>query len=400
MKKIVIIIVAVVAILIIIGGGLFSFFGPSLIVDILHFGKQGLSDAEIDSLIYPAAPKDYEYPTPPAEAAQRFIDCQDIYQMAEFPRENPLCLNIFQTSPEAITQQLSSDEYDRIVLYAEHSVYDAPASSDVSKNYITDLYRSAKFMDQIAIPKFLDAYGLTDVSYIKFTKPYPYLYYRISSLDEADKICHDKDASGKIQGCARSYYASIIPISAVGPQMSSALPLVRKTDKARFIYLTHYPADCYANGTFLHETSHLFNAAGQAYTGIHVMDSWFNEQVAGFFRIYGAELICGNGTVVMQKEPEVEDVPLALAKFNSTFAPVDLSHDYPKDNLCRQAILTEWYRYLSISDDLSENFRRFFVEQRATIPSLVSDEIFSNFLLQLDPDPTSRTLLISKGCAL
>jgi hypothetical protein len=365
----------------------------------LHFGRPGLSDAEIDRLIYPVAPKGYAYPVPSAEAAERQVNCQDIYQMAEFPRENSLCLNVFQTSPEEMTQKLSSGGYDRIVLYAAYSIYDAPTSSDVTKNYITDLYHTAKFMDQIAIPKFLAAYGLTDVSYIKFTTPYPYLYFRISDLDEADKICHDKDASGKIQGCARSYYASIIPISAVGPQMSSALPLVRESDKARFIYLTHYPADCYANGIFLHETSHLFNAAGEAFTGIHVMDSWFNEQVAGFFRIYGAELTCGNGTVVMQKEPEVNDVPLALAKFNSTFAPVDLSHDYPKDNLCRQAMLTAWYRYLS-RGDLSANFTRFFVEQRTTTPSLVSDTIFANFLLGLDPDPTSRALLVSKGCTL
>lgn len=399
MRKILIIIVSLAAVLIIIGGGLLNFLGPSILVDILQFGKQRMSDAELDKLIYPVAPRGYEYPAPPDEAAARIVNCQDIYQMAEFPRKNPLCLNVFQTTPQEITQKLSSGEYDRIVLYAERSVYDAPTSSDVTKNYIKDLFNTAKFMDQIAIPKFLAAYGLTDVSYIKFAKPYPYLYYRISSLDEADKICHDKDASGKIQGCARSYYASIIPIYAVGPQMSSALPLVRPTDKARFTYLTHYPSDCYAHGTFLHETSHLFNAAGQAFTGTRVMDSWFNEQVAGYFEIYGAELTCGGGTVVMQKEPEVKNVPQGLAEFNSTFPPVDLSHDYPKDNLCRQALLTEWYRFLS-EGDLNANFTRFFTEQRAAVPSLVSDTIFANFLLRLDPNPASRSLLLSKTCVL
>lgn len=399
MKKFLIVIVTLVVLLVIMGGSLVSFMGPSILVDILHFGKQTLSNIELDKLLYPVAPKGYKYPAPPAEAAERSINCQDIYQMTEFPRTNPLCLNVFQTSPEEIAQKLSGADYDRIVLYAQNSVYDAPTSSDVTRNYIKDLYRTAKFMDQIAIPKFLAIYGLTDVSYIKFTKPYPYLYYRISSLDEADKICHDKDASGKIQGCARSYYASIIPIFAVGPQMSSALPLARSADKARFIYLTHFPSDCYANLTFLHETAHLFNAAAEAFTGAYVMDSWFNEQVAGYFSIYGAELACGPGTVVMQKEPGVKNVPQGLAKFNCVFPPVDLSHDYPKDDLCRQALLTEWYRYLS-EGDLRVNFTRFFVEQRATTPSLVSDTVFANFLLGLDPNPASRELLLAKGCAL
>ena len=399
MKKIAIVLVSLIAILIIVGGSLASFMGPSFLIDILHFGRKTLSDAEIDKLIYPAAPKGYEYPAVSPEAAGRSVNCQDIYQMTEFPRTNPLCLNVFQTSPSEITQTLLSGGYDRLVLYAENSVFDAPTSSDITKNYIFDLYNNAKFMDQIAIPKLLAAYGLSDVSYIQSTKPYPYLYYRISILDEADKICHYKDEAEKIKGCARGFYASVIPISAVGPQMSSALPIVRPTDKARFSYLTHFPADCFANITFLHETSHLLNAAGRAFTGTQVMESWFNEQVAGFFTIYGAELACGDGTVTLQHKPEVKDVPQELTQFNSTFAAADLSHDYPKDNLCREALLTEWYRYLS-KGDYRENFKNFFVQQRATTPSLISDTIFANFLLRLDPDPSSRDLLLSKGCAL
>lgn len=399
MKKVVIVVALLGVLLIIIGGSLLNFMGPSLLIDILHFGKKGMSDAELDKLLYPVAPRGYEYPVPSVEAAARSVNCQEIYQMTEFPRTNPLCLNVFQTTPEEITQKLSSGGYDRIVLYAERSVYDAPISSDVTKNYIKDLYNNAKFMDQIAIPKLLAAYGLPDVSYIKFSRPYPYLYYRISSLDEADKICHYKGTAEKIKGCARSYYASVIPISAVGPQMSSALPLLRPTDKARFAYLTHFPADCFVNITFLHETSHLLNAAGQGFTGAQVMESWFNEQVAGFFAIYGAELACGEGTVTVQRQPEVKDAPQALAQFNSTFAAADLSHDYPKDNLCRQALLTEWYRYLS-QGDYRANFTRFFTEQRATTPSLISDTILANFLLGLDPDPAARDLLLSKSCVL
>jgi hypothetical protein len=359
------------------------------------FGKTRMSDEEIDKLIYPAAPKDYRYPNPSTAALKRTMGCKDVYFMSELPRVNPLCLNVFKTQPEEISQMLKEGSYDRIVLYAEQSVFDAPTFSDASDTYIQNLYQNVKFMDQIAIPKLLAAYGLPDVSYIKVTKPYAYFYYRISSQEETDKICGTKD--DKAGGCARSFYAAVIPLSAIGPQLSSALPVVRPTDKTRFSYLTHYPSDCYANGIFLHETSHLLNAAGQGSSGIRVMESWLNEQIAGYMRIYGAELVCGQGTVTLQKKPEVKDVPGSLAEFNSTLAAADLAHDYPSDNLCRQAILTEWYRYLS-KGDYRSNFKRFFTEQRTGALSLTEDTVLVDFLLRLDPDPAARAFLLSNGC--
>lgn len=397
------VIIAVVAIivillLIVLGYSLFSFVGPTFVIDILHLGKPKLSDEQIDKLINPIAPKGYQYPSPSIDALERTVDCNILYWMPEFPRTNPLCLNVFKTSPEEMTQMLNSGSYDRIVLYGQYSVFDAPISS-TTNNYLQDLYQNVKFMDQIALPKFLSAYGLSDVSYIKISKPYPYLYYRISDLDEADKVCHYDDSTEKVSGCARSFYASIIPITAVGPQHSNASPVLRSTDKARFSYLTHYPADCYANEVFLHETSHLLNDAGQGLTNIYVMDSWLNEQIAGFFAIYGAELACGEGTVTLQRKPEVKDVPKALVEFNAVFPSADLSHKYPTDNLCRQAMLTSWYQYLS-KGDYRLNFTRFFTQQRAQTPSLVDDKILANFLLSLDPDPASKTLLLSKGCSL
>jgi len=80
------------------------------------------------------------------------------------------------------------------------------------------------------------------------------------------------------------------------------------------------------------------------------MDSWLNEQIAGYFTIYGADLACGEQTVILQNKPEVKDIPKALAEFNSVFPSADLSHDYPADDTCRQAILTQWYRYLAKGD--------------------------------------------------
>lgn len=378
-----------------IGWNLLSFWGPSGLIDLLHFGKRGLPDAEIDKLINPVAPKGYSYPNPPNEAVKRKIDCQNLYYMSEFGRVDTLCLNLFRTSPEEISQELENNSYDRIVLYGQYSVFDAPRSADAGASYIQDLYQSIKFMDQIAIPKMAAAYGLSDLSYIKVTKPYSYLYYRISNQKEIDMVCQTGD--DKAGGCARNYYAAIVPLSVIGNQFSSALPVVRPTDKARFSYLTHYPADCYANGVFLHETSHLFNAAGRALSGKQVMEGWLNEQIAGYMRIYGAELICGQGTVVIVKKPEVDDVPKALAEFNSTFAAAGLSHTYPDDNICRQAMLTEWYRYLS-RGDYRNNFKRFFVEQRAEVPTLVDDASLAKYLLRLNPDPTTEEFLLSKGC--
>lgn len=397
-KTIGILLVFVLLIFIVIGGSLASFMGPSLLVDLLQIGKPRMSDEQIDKLINPVEPKNYQYPTPPEEALNRVINCSQIYSYEEFPRTNPLCLNLFQTNPEDIAQKLTSSN-DRIILYGERTIFDAPTSSPVTtRNYIQDLYDNVRFMDQIALPKMLSAYGLTDVSYA-ITKTYPHLYYRISTLEEADSVCHYGDTTEKIRGCARGYSSSIIPITAVGPQLSNALPIVRTADKARFPYLTHYPSNCYANDVFLHETSHLLNDAGQATTRIYVMDPWFNEQIAGYFEIFGADVVCGDGTVILQHKPEVKDVPKALAQFNSVFPPPDLSHEYPFDNTCREALLTEWYRYLS-QGDLKANFRNFFVAQRESVPSFSTDTIVANFLLSLDKDPSSRQFLISHGCSL
>ena len=368
-------------------------------LDILHYLRPTLSDEAIDKLINPIAPKGYQYPKPSETALNRVVDCSVLYSMSEFPRSNPLCLNMYRTSEEEMTRGVATGNYDRIVLYGERSVFDAPTSADGTKEYVKNLYGTVRFMDSIALPKFLAAYGLSDVSYIKVTKPYPYIYYRISTLDESDTVCDQEGSSEKVGGCARNYYASVIPLFAVGPQLSSALPVLRKTDNKRFSYLSHYPADCFTNTVFAHETSHLLNAAIRSETGIQVMESWFNEQVAGFFGIYGADLACGDGTVTMQKNANVKDVPKALAEFNSTFAAAALSHSYPEDNICRQALLTQWYRLLS-KGNYRDNFKRFFIEQRATTPSIVDDTTFAKLLLRLDTDSSSKDFLVSKGCIL
>jgi len=385
----------VIAIVLVVLGRYLSFWDFPYF-DILHYLRPEMTFEETMKLINPLPAKGYQYPQPSAEALNRTVNCNDLYSLYEFPRSNPLCLNLFRTSAEDITQALSSDSYDRIVLYGERSVFDAPTSSPGKKNYVKDLYETVKFMDLIAIPKFLAAYGLSDVNYIKVTKPYPYLYYRISSLDDSDKMCHYGDTTEKVQGCARSYYASVVPLTAVGPQLSNAKPILRP-DKKRFSYLTHYPADCFTNETFAHETSHLLNDAGEGFTGKYVMDSWLNEQIAGLFGIYGANLACGEGTVTLQKKSDEKDAVKALIEFNSTFAPADLSHKYPKDNICEQAMLTQWYAYL-LKGNYQDNFKRFFTEQRSNFPVIIKDNDVLNFLLTLDP--SSRDFLISKGCSM
>jgi hypothetical protein len=364
--------------------------------DILHYLRPEMTFEQTMKLINPLPAKGYQYPQPSVEALNRTVNCSDLYSLYEFPRSNSLCLNMFQTSPEDITQKLSEGSYDRIVFYGERSVFDAPVSFPGHKNYVKDLYETVKFMDLIAIPKFLAAYGLADVSYIQVTKPYPYLYYRISDLDDSDKMCHYGDTTEKVQGCARSYWASVVPLTAVGPQMSDAKPILRP-DKKRFSYITHYPSDCFTNEIFAHETSHLLNDAGEGFTGKYVMDSWLNEQIAGLFGIYGANLACGEGTVTLQRNSDGKDAVKALIEFNSTFAPADLSHKYPKDNICEQAMLTQWYVYLS-KGNYQDNYKRFFSEQRNNFPVIIKDNDALSLFLTLDP--SSREFLISKGCIL
>jgi len=364
--------------------------------DIIHYFRPTLTFEETMELINPLPSKGYSYPAPSSVALNRTVDCRVIYSYPEFPRMNPLCLNLFRTSADDITKKLAERPYDRIVLYGERSVFDSPTSSEGEENYIRDLYNTIKFMDLIAIPKFLAAYGLTDVSYINSTKPYPYLFYRISNLDDSDKICHYGDTTEKVQGCARGFYSSIIPLAAVGPQLSDARPLLRHTDNQRFSYLTHYPEDCYTNDTFAHETSHLLSHAVQSETKVPPMPVWFDEQVAGMFGIYGAEIDCGAGTVTSQKGKKKDTVE-ALLEFNTVFPAIDLSHEYPEDNTCRQAILTQWYRYL-VKGNYQKNFKTFFTQQRSTTPNLNDDAVFAKFLMGLDPDPFTKPFLESKGC--
>jgi len=376
----------------------FTFDVPYL--DILYYLHRPMTFEQTMELINPLGPKGYTYPNPSETALNRTVNCDVVFGVPEFPRTNPLCLNIFRTSAEDMKKELTSASYDRIVLYGERSVFDAPVSAQGDKQYIDDLYNAVKFMDLIAIPQYLHAYGLTDVSYITLTKPYPYLYYRISVIDESDKLCRNADdTTEKIQGCARGYFSSVIPVSAVGPQLSSARPILRKSDKKRFSYLTHYPSDCYANAIFTHETAHMLNIAGISETKERVMDTWLTEQIAGFFSIYGDNLACGDGTVSNQRNKKSTDTVKELVAFNAPFAPAALSHDYPEGSTCRQALLSVWYTYLS-KGNYQENFRNFFQEQRATTPSLVDDSVFAKLLLRLNPDPSVRTLLVSKGCTL
>lgn len=367
--------------------------------DILHYLRPTMTFEKTMELINPLGPKGYTYPAPSEEALNRVVNCNDIFSMREFSRTNPLCLNIYQTTSEEITNRLATSSHDRIVLYGERSVFDAPTSEEGNDHYITDLYQTVKFMDTIALPKFLSAYGLSDVSYVKVTKPYPYLYYRISNLDESDKVCDQEARSEQISGCATSYFTSIIPLRAIGPQLSNARPILRKTDNKHFSYLTHYPSDCFTNDVFAHETSHLLNIAGQSETKGRVMEKWFTEQVAGFFGIYGDDLACGDGTVTNQKNAKADDVVKELVAFNAPYAPAALSHDYPEDSSCRQALLTLWYTYLS-KGNYRDNFRNFFTKQRQTTPSITDDTVFATFLLQLDQDPEAKELLKSKSCIL
>ncbi len=382
----------------------FLVFGRSLgmmgitTFDVIHYLKPPMSDAEIDRLINPTDAKGYTYPKPSETALNRVLDCSSLYAMREFPRSNPLCLNLFRTNANELEVSMNQGSYDRIVLYGERSVFDAPAKMDGDANYLRDLYNSVRFMDQIALPNFLSAYGLSDVSYVKDTRPYPYLFYRLSSIGESDSVCHNPGSTEQVQGCSRGYFASIIPVSAIGPQLSDARPVLRKTDNKRFSYLSHYPKDCYSNMIFAHETAHMLNRAGQSETKATVMESWFNEQVAGLFSIYGADLACGPGTVTRQKNAQGADVVGELVEFNAHFAPAALSHSYPESSTCKQALLTQWYLYLT-DGDYRDNFRTFFTRQRAESPSIADDSAFARFILKQDPQSSVRNFLASKGCS-
>ena len=118
----------VIAVVLVVFGRYLSFWDFPYF-DILHYLRPEMTFEETMKLINPLPAKGYQYPQPSEEALNRTVNCNDLYSLYEFPRSNSLCLNTFQTSPEDITQKLSESSYDRIVLYGERSVFDAPTSS-------------------------------------------------------------------------------------------------------------------------------------------------------------------------------------------------------------------------------------------------------------------------------
>jgi len=355
------------------------------------------------------APKDFVYSEPSAEAKNRQIDCHS-YRF--FNNQNVLCLNLYQTSAEDINQKLTAGNYDRVVLYGERALYDASPSSTEVENLPERLYMYAKFADGVTIPKMMSYYGLKNLDYISsdYMPNYGALY--IAFYDKAKLIELCKVDSG----CAGDGYSIKLSNNYLSKEYQGPLPTNsyhRYETDTSFYYKIKWPSNCYVTGTQLHEIAHmLFNAQTisimrRVYASKHediYPPVWFDEQQAGFWESWGPELVCGpevytdfTGTWESKK-----DDSLRLVKFQTQYPPDPLSHDFPKDDPCKLAIVTEFYRFLN-KGSLEEQMPKFYT---ASLPfvkdkSFYDTKIFANFVLGLNGnDPVEKDFLNSKSCGI
>lgn len=365
--------------------------------------------------IKPAPAKIYEYRNPSAEAKNRIINCMKlgVFQ-SELPIINPICLNLYRTSAEEINRKASEGKYDRVILYGENIIWDAPILKDSNEpgwNLGAAIYDSAKFNDQITIPKFLKLYGFSDASFVnKLTPnkifPFSALYYRLGNNEEVQKVCQRKDGGKEeIAGCALGMWSAIVPQHILGEKMSLSNQKVwRITDEKKPDYLAfdyRWPENCLTNGVLLHETAHLLLYAQRVnnISDALVSTRYFNEHQADVMKIMGTDLICGGGSIVNFRDKNKKK--MSLFEFNSIFPPTKMGSAWPDTGkTCELALLNEWNVFMS-QGNFETQFASFisalkdFMRQGKTIGN---NKDFFDFLIQLRKDPNAENTLRYHNC--
>ena len=344
----------------------------------------------------PAAARNYQYPQPSSEAANRKIDCYDFVFYSVNKDKKLLCLNLYQTSADNIASALANNTYDRIVLYGQNLVFDADAKL-TTPSYPEKLYRTAKFNDLITVPTMMQYYGVSSLDYIsKEFAPYPAFYYEIDSVAETANQCRNEAS-----GCALAHFASIVSEEIFNDAKSFGAAYVRQDAGDRIGFQVNWPSDCYSNQTFMHETGHLLAGAkpakrvGMGLDFISLPD-WFNEEQAGFTAKMAPNWVCGPNTSV--KDEGNFD---SLVQFESVYPPTELSHELSTNNSCELASINEFYRYVS-SGDVKQTYANFFQKIRAYTQTNVfnTDQEFANFVLGFNNIPAEKDFLNSHGCGI
>lgn len=355
-------------------------------------------------------PKDFVYAEPSAAAKTRQLDC---YQYRFYTKSQKLlCLNLYQTSAEDIKQKLAASSYDRLVLYGDKALYDADPNTTEIQNLPERLYMYAKFSDGITIPKMMSYFGLKNLDYISrdFVPNYGALHIAFYDKAKLLEICKVDS------GCASEGFAITLSNNYLSEKYQGPLPTNsyhRDELDTSLYYKIKWPSNCYISGTILHETAHmLFNAQTislmrRVYTtkaeDIYPPE-WFDEQQAGFWEAWGPELVCGPGvyTDFSGTWESKKDDNLRLVKFQTQYPPNPLSHDFPKDEPCKLAIVTEFYRFLN-KGPLEEQMPKFYTASLPYIKdkSIYDTKVFTSFVLGLNGnDPVEKEFLNSKSCGI
>jgi hypothetical protein len=368
---------------------------------------------EIVKSAQPAPARNYQFHNPSKEALNRTIDCKKLAAFQNsLPAITPACLNLYRTSPNEINKKMAEKKYDRIIVYGENIIFDAPAAKD-PKYPDWDLgkatYDSAKFDDQIAIPALLKLYGLADLSFVnKLTPdkvyPFPAIYYRVGTDPEVQKVCGTQDQS-EFAGCAIGMWAIMVSEKSLGEHLSLANQKIwRNTGEQQPDYLAFdykWPENCYTDGVLIHETAHvlLYSLRTDNPSDALVATRYFNEHQADFVAILGTNLVCGENTVSNFRTRDKK--PMSIPQFNSIYPPTKMgsfSPD-PKEG-CQLAILNEWNRFMA-KGNFETQFGSFITNLKSWMKAgktINNDKGFEDFVIQLNNDSETQNNLQYHGC--
>ena len=381
------------------------------------------SDAMLDKIeefSKPAPEREYKFHDPTPAAAKRTIDCDGLEIITGMkgmsPSSNPLCLNLYRTSPEEISRKISEGKYDRVIVYGEYVIWDAPSSIEgmSGPDFGHRVYDSARFNDQITLPRLMDLYGWDNLDFVnKLTAkkmfPYSALYFRLSTGDEIKKLCHRDDAEAAPAGCALGMWETVVPQHILSEPISLANQKVWRIEggpakeKDYLAYDYKWPKNCYADKTMIHETAHVLHYGYRIYNlpTVFVSPQFFNEHQAGLVGILGSNIVCGEGTVANFRTKNGD--PSSLVKFNSVYPPADISSFQPgADQKCRLAIIAEWNKYLA-QGNFEKQFESFFAALKTHMKNgknVSGDDDLADFLAQISQDKRTRQNLSSAGCGV
>jgi len=369
---------------------------------------------EIAESIKPSEVRDYTFHNPSIEAKNRIIDCKklEVFQ-SQLPIINPICLNLYKTTADEINKKVAEGSHDRVILYGENIIWDAPIlKNDAWPDWDLGkaIYDSAKFNDQITIPKLLKIYGFSDASFVnKLTSnkvfPFSALYYRLGNDEEVQRVCQHLNSEERFSGCALGMWSTIVPQHVLGEKLSLANQKVwRITDNKDPDYLAFdykWPKNCFTDEVLLHETAHLLLYAQRVNNlpDALVSNRYFNEHQAGVMEIVGTNLVCGDGSVSNFRDKNKKQ--MSLFEFNSIYPPTKMGSYWPDvKNTCELGLLNEWNRFMA-KGSFETQFTAFtsalknWMKQGKTISD---DKGFYNFLLQLCNDPDAKNSLQYHNC--